>query len=518
MEKVLRVVKTLVVIVVCILVSFVAFGGVFQKDKGVWQSKLLEYTYGMDYKGYRELKFKLNDDSGSEKEYYIDDNGEIKGEVIDKSENDGSLTNGEIQLVDDDGNPITDDTVTASEENEGNEENAEEVDSNDPTSKYRKERRTIAANPDEVKTKENYNLAKKIVKQRFSKLNQYEYNIRLDEETGEMIVEVPDDNFVIVEQSLVSTKGNFQMIDAQNGLVLMDNSMIKDAYMASYQNQGYLIIEFKKEYVDTLKDISNTYVEVTEETEKTEESEESEESEEAGESEEDEHDHTAETKNVSIKIDNTTIVPATYFGEEISTGMLQLALGDAATSEESLAEIENEVNALAISISSENMPVEYVLSSDNLIKSEITNEDKVNIKIVATILVLIVSIILVLKYRFKGLMASLVGLFYIAVYTLMLRYTNVYITYTSSIVLGVLVMMNYMLFNKILKESKNEDNTLYFERNIKKYIFEMIPFAIVAIVFTFMPAITISSVGMVAFWGLIVQGFVLGLTYVMDII
>lgn len=512
MEKVLRIVKTLVVIVVCILVSFVAFGGVFIKDKGIWQSKLFEYTYGMDYKGYRELRFKLNDDAGSEKEYYIDENGNIKGEVIDKTENDGSITDGEIQLVDDNGNPITDDVAPASEEKK------EEIDPNDPTSKYSKEKRTIAANPDEVKTKENYNLAKKIVKQRFNKLNQYEYNIRLDEETGEMIVEVPDDNAVIVEQSLVTTKGKFQMIDAQNGLILMDNSMIKDAYMASYQNQGYLIIEFKQEYVDTLKDISNTYVETSKENENTTDAEDSVESEENTDSTtSSDSSSTTETKNVTIKIDNTTLA-TTYFGEEISTGILQLSLGDTATSEETLAEIENEVNALAISISSENMPIEYVLSSDNLIKSEITSEEKVNIKIVITIIVLIISVILVLKYRFKGLMASLIGLFYIAIYTVILRYTNVYITYNSSIALGVLIIINYMLFNKLLKASKDEDNSAYFEKNIKKYIFEIIPFAIVAIVFTFMPAISISSVGMVAFWGLIVQAFVLGLTYVMDVI
>ena len=77
LEKILEKVKMLVVVALVILVSLVAFWGVFWKDKGVWKNAVPDYQYGMELEGRRELRYGL-DTSEQEKYVYVDENGNIK--------------------------------------------------------------------------------------------------------------------------------------------------------------------------------------------------------------------------------------------------------------------------------------------------------------------------------------------------------------------------------------------------------------------------------------------------------
>ena len=195
MEKIFGKLKVLVVILFVIVVSLVAFWGVFSKEKGVWRNVILDYQYGMELQGARELQYALND-SEEEKYVYVDENGDVKGEVWKK------------------GNPITaEEETTASE-------NSEEIASEELP--YAKETRNVKVNSDDKLTKENFEIAKKIIQKRLKNQEIAESNLRIDDVTGDLMVETANNDTVELVENLVSSAGKFQIIDYQNGLILMD--------------------------------------------------------------------------------------------------------------------------------------------------------------------------------------------------------------------------------------------------------------------------------------------------------
>ena len=96
MENNLKKIRTIAILLIAILVSIVAFCGVYFKTSGIWKDKIPDFNYGMELSGMRELRFKL-DDSEEEKEVYIDSEGNVAGEVIDQN----SDNPGEISLTQD---------------------------------------------------------------------------------------------------------------------------------------------------------------------------------------------------------------------------------------------------------------------------------------------------------------------------------------------------------------------------------------------------------------------------------
>ena len=85
----------------------------------------------------------------------------------------------------------------------------------------------------------------------------------------------------------------------------------------------------------------------------------------------------------------------------------------------------------------------------------------------------------------------------------MLRYTNVNITLNSLIAFIAVIAINYVFSIKLL--SAGNDSKAVFANTIKELYLMIIPVCIIAIIFTFMSSLVISSVGMVLFWGLFIQ-------------
>ena len=88
----------------------------------------------------------------------------------------------------------------------------------------------------------------------------------------------------------------------------------------------------------------------------------------------------------------------------------------------------------------------------------------------------------------KGLLASAFYIGLIALYLLIIRYTNVILTIEGIAGILIILIINYIITLRII--------------NQKKIIQEdLIPIAIVAIAFCFMRWSQLSSIGMVMFWG-----------------
>lgn len=464
MEKNLKTVKTITILLGAILIAVVAFVGLYVKDYGIWRNILPDFNLGMELDGKRELHYVL-DNSEEEKEVYVDANGNYAGEVKEETP-----SNTEISL----------DTNEQSTENiEEPKEDKTEVEG------YTKETRTIKTNEESSITKENFEKAKKVIQSRLEKMDVYEYNIRLDSITGEIIIELPDNENLSIEQALISTVGKIEIIDDQNGLILMDDSNLKEAKLLASNNnnsyQAYLQLEFEKDGKDKLKDISNKYQTVTAE------------------------DGTETTNYISIKMDDQ-VIRTTYFGEELETGMLQIPMGEETEDFNEYREIAQSVSMIVDILNGDALPLTYTLSSDNRINSVLTNDVKLVAEIVAVVAVAVVSLYLIIKFKLEGLKASILTLGYLGLLNLILRYTNVAITVNALIAIVAVVIINYIFVIKYLKRLKsNQMKKIALLETMKKMYLAIIPICAISIIFTFMSSVVISSIGMILFWGLFLQ-------------
>lgn len=463
MEKNLKKFRTVAIVLVIALISLIAFVGVFRKSLNSMKNVIPDYTYGMELDGGRELKFVI-DTSSEEKEVYIDDEGNILGEVKESDD---------------------EDTEDTSEDEDSEEETEESDEAVEDEITYATETRTIKVNEDEVLTKDNFELTKKVIQTRLNKAGISEYDIRLDNITGDLVVDVPDDENVSIIYELVGTKGLTQIIDHQTGLILINSDHIKSAsavYSSSDGYQAYLQINFDKEGTELLKNISNEYVALTDDTGET------------------------TTKYVEVVMDGETLL-TTYFGEELSGGIIQIPMGSSSTDVDEFQSVYETTSYIANIINNGQTPVVYTLSSDNFIKSSITDNQKIIALCIVIAVIAIVSIYYIVKYRVNGLLAVISNIGFIAVFSLILRYTRVTITLNSIVCFLAVEIANLVYLKMLLKEIKENSIVKAYATIMKKYYLSIIPICVVAVIFTFMANITVSSIGMVIFWGLFVQVF-----------
>lgn len=462
MEKKLKLFKSITIIILIIAVSLISFVGVFRSKLNFKENMIPEFKYGMELDGNREFKFTL-DTTTEEKNVYIDENGNYKGTVVEETE---EPEESEISL---------DATVE-----ENTDAVAEEEVNKVP---YATESRTIKANEDDVLNKEAYEETKAIIQKRLEAAQIAEYNIRLNTITGDLVLEVPSNDYTEDALNLASQQGKFEIVDGETGVVLLDNSHVKKAqalYTANESYQAYLQIEFTSEGAQILSDISKIYVQQTDD---------------AGET---------TTKNVELKLDDQTLL-STYFGEELTQGILQITMGNPTTDYSSFLESYKTGEQFAQIVNFGMTPNKLSLTSDNFIQSQITDNQIMIAKIVFAIAVIIVSIVLILKYKLEGLLGVIASVGYIAVTMLAIRYTNVTITLNSTIAIVAVVAVNYVFIFDFLNKKKTDSPKHAFLESIKKLNVAIIPLWVVAIIFTFMTHIAISSVGMILFWGLFVH-------------
>lgn len=360
-------------------------------------------------------------------------------------------------------------------------------------------------NSEEVKTEENYNKSKEIIEKRLKALGVEEYNISLNTRTGEMTIEIPENSITDTVVSNLNTVGKFEIIDSETEEVLLDNNNIKSSDVlyntTTYGTTVYLEIDFNKEGKSKLEEISKTYVE-TEDT--TTEDETVTENEAVTEDTVDDTSEETTEKQIIMKIDEEEIM-TTSFDEPITTGKIQLSIGSATTDTDTLEDYISQAQNIAIVLDSGNLPVEYNIEKNQYILSDIGEQELVYIAIVFAIAVVIGIIILVVKYKTKGLLAGISYIGLVALYLLLIRYANVVISIESIFGIAIILILNY-IFTLILLDNieKNENNvnksTL---ETYKQFFSRIIPICAIVIAFCFVKWIPISSFGMISFWGLV---------------
>ena len=321
----------------------------------------------------------------------------------------------------------------------------------------------------------------------------------------------------------MNTVGKFEIIDAETKEVLMTNQDIKlakvmygaDTSSSSNGTVVYLNIEFNKEGKEKLKNISNTYkegevipVNTTNTTDNTTSENTTNTSTDGNTTNETSTPETKQ-KEVTMKIDGEEMM-TTSFDEVIENGILQLSMGSATTDSEALQEYINSASTIASVLDSGNLPIQYDIEKNEYILSDVTNTQIEYIALAVGIILLIGLLVLMIRYKLNGVLSAIAFIGMVSIYLLVIRYTNVSVSIQGIVGIIVTIILNYIFVNKMLWKIKHSEDYKKLENvkqgikeSYKEFFLRIIPICISIIVLCFANWSTISSFGMVMFWGVV---------------
>lgn len=437
--KTLKRIKIIAILLFIAIIIFASFFGVYKKEDFRTVNIIKGYDLGMQFTDTRELKMTV---STAENKVIYDQEGNI---------------------VEDDG------------ETNYTEENGYTIE-------------TIKANKDEVLTKENYKLTKKILKNRLKGMDVGEYKLDLNKETGEITVKLQENDNVEEVLEHLTEQGKFTIIDKETEEILMDNSDVKSAKVVYGSNSEtetsttvYLQINFNKDGAKKLEEISKVYIAEEHVHDETEENDE----------------HAEENaKYVSVLLDGTTL-SSTYFGQTMTTGVLYIPI-TSASDNETLVEYGKELKIISTVINNGILPIEYE-HEEKTVEPEITQNMIIIGILVPAVLLLIACIFLVVKFKVKGFIATFLQIGYIAMLLLVIRYTNVVITIEGMVGIVIAVILNYILVYAMLNNLKKKEQIEW--KTIGKFALRTSPIYIIAVILAFNSLTKINSFGMALVWG-----------------
>lgn len=436
-NKTLKLLGKISVVVIILLLSLISFAGIYVKDKNAMKNVIPEYKLGTDLYGARNILVKV-DDSTTTKKY--DSNGNLVENSSDKDENNENITEVEEKV-----------------------------------------------NPDELRTAENYETVKNIIEARLKYMNVEDYLLRFDESTGNISLEVPENSSTDYIAQYTITKGEFKIVDNDTSEVLLSNADLKEAKVQySTSTSGttvYLTIEFNKDAVEKLKNISNTYISSTDAEGKT------------------------TTKKIKMTLDDSTII-STYFQEEISTGIIQLSMGTSTNTSEIQSNIQSASN-MAVLLNTDPMPLTYTMETNRFVYSDITAETLKIVIVGLCIVALIMAICMVIKFKKNGLMGVIADIGFTAVLLLAIRYGNVEISLAGIFAIAIAVIVEYIVTGLILNEYSKKYEKEILIKNIKHLMGRiaicLVPFVVMAVTFALISWEEIASIGMILFWAIIIM-------------
>ena len=373
-------------------------------------------------------------------------------------------------------------------------------------------------NGDDVKTAENYETAKTIIEKRLKKLDVQEYKIGVNGETGEITVQIPENTQTDEIVSNLTTVGKFEIIDSETKDVLLDNSSIKSSKVLYNTTQSgtsvYLEISFDKNGKNKLEEISKTYVKSENNTTENTTSEDTNSTEEK-ENNTEETNTTSENsksteKKITMKIDDDEIM-STSFDEAITTGKIQLSVGQASTDSSTVQGYVKQAQNVATVLDSGKLPVKYDVEKNQYVLSNISKQDLIYVAIAMAVVTIIGIIVLIVKYKINGLLAGISYIGLSALYLIVIRYTNVTISIDSIFAIGIILILNYIFTNMLLSNIRKMNDSKVenavgksVSETYKKFFMRIIPICVVVITFCFANWIPMNSFGMTAFWGIVI--------------
>ena len=442
--------KIITIILLILLTTMVAFFGVYGKVQNRMENGVKDYSYAMDLKGARVVTFKVDD---STKKTIKD----AEGKVIENATEDEIKEKG-----------------------------------------YTTEEKRI--NGEEKLTFDNYKLSKTIIENRLRKLYVKDFEVRVNEDNGEMVVTLPEDDRTDDLINNIMTVGKFEIVDTETKEVLLSNEQIKVCEALRRTTASgvaiYFSIEFNDEGKKKLEDITNTYVKVKEETTTAENN-----------TEENKAEDSKKEKTITMKIDDEDIM-STSFDETIKDGKIYLTVGQTTTDTDTLSTNLDQARNMSAILSNKVLPLSYKQVGNIYIAS--ADKDNITTIMVVTIaiMILLTFVVFAVKFKLKGMLATCSAIGAISLLLLIVRYTNVVLSTEGVIGIFAILILNIIMLKKILvglketKENKKVEPKQIINKAIKDITLKVIPLFIMSIMFAYVAWIRTSSFGMVMFYGL----------------
>ena len=443
-------VKITTIILAIILVTIVSFGGVYIQTQNRMENKIKAYTYGRELKGERQLELKVS---------------------------------------------------TASESSNSSE-------SEDTTTQ-------------DNLTPENYEIVKNTIEKRLKSLRTQDYTISLNKEDGTITVELPEDDKTYDLAYYLTTSGKVEIKEKDTSTELLNENMVKKAQYTYTSNsdgeyQVYLEIVLTKDGQAKIEEIQKDYailktdVDAAESAQKSEESTDNKENAESKENTDNtdnsnNEEKTEKTENTeeTKKIAKLSVAGNEYDIEKIEKNVIRAKIGSQTSNNTTVNNNVSKAAELAMLINSGKYPVDYKVQNNRFVYSDITHTQLIYAALVVAALIIIVFIIFIVKYKTKGLLVSISCVGFIALFFLLLRYTNVTIS-IEGIGAIILTMIIYLKLNQmILSKTKVMDVVNEAVKATYKNLFlKLVPVMIITVVFCFSGWTNLSSFGMIMFWGL----------------
>lgn len=342
-------------------------------------------------------------------------------------------------------------------------------------------------NAEDMLTYDNYIKSKEIIEERLKFLEISDYLVRLDDATGEIDIEIPEDATTDYFAEYTGMQGKFTMTDDETSEVLLDNNSLKKASIqygtSSAGTTVYLVIEFNKEGSSKLQEVSKTYIKSTD------------------------SEGNDTTKKVKMSIDDQTIM-TTYFGEEMTDGIMQIPLGtttDATDIQNYLKQASN----ISVFLNTEPLPIKYSVDINRFEYSDITENTLKIATIVLASIFAIMLIYMIIKYKANGILGALANVGFLALLLLAIRYGKVTLTLTGIAGIAIATIIEYVITMLVIKQYNKDTDEATVNKNVKNVMSNsaktIAPILIMSVIFALIKWEQIASIGMVLFWAILIM-------------
>ncbi len=458
-------VKIFTIILAIILITMIAFGGIYVQKQNRMENKVKDYELGRELKSQRVVELKIKE-----------------------VENDS--TNSEEEK-----------TETA-ETTESSEKNVEELNESD------------------------FENAKKVMEKRLQFLGATDYTISLNKEDGTVRVELPENNNTDMYIYYLYASQKITLKDEEDKKIILDDDMIKKAkysYVSDAKGayQVYEEIELTKDGQAKLNELLNDYAllstEVTEiENAKSSESTSTTESTTENTSETNENSTTENTETTtttttieeesktSKKVAKVYVNDTAYDVNVISKGKITLKIGSASSNTTSVNNNISKAAEIAMLENAGKLKSDYEVNTNRYEYSSITQSEIMYFAMIILAILVVALIVLCIIYKKAGILASIAFIGFLSIFSLLLRYTNVVISLDGISAIIIIMIINFIINKEILAKTKKinlVDEAV--KATYKNVYLKLIPVGIITIVFCLAKWESLSSFGMIMFWGLI---------------
>lgn len=364
---------------------------------------------------------------------------------------------------------------------------------------------------EEEKNVENYETVKKTIEKRLKSLKAQDYTISLNKENGVIRVELPEDDQTDDLAYYLIASGKVEIKEKDTSTELLNEKMVKKAQYTYTSNadgeyQVYLEIALTEDGQAKIEEIKNNYAILKDDVDAVEAKNKSDNSSDESNTETNntEKQKTETSTEETKKVAKLSIAGTDYDVDKIEKNKIRVKMGSQTSNTTTVNNSMAKAAELTMLINSGKYPIDYEVQNNRFVHSDITNEQLLYFAGAVAVILLVIFVVLTIKYKSKGFLASISCIGFIALLSLVLRYTNVIITIEGigAIILVILIdlKLSQMMLNKtkILNVVSEAVKSSY-----KELFLKLVPIMIVSIVFCFSGWTNLSSFGMIMFWGFI---------------